>query len=101
MKKKKLGLGTLSLLLAATGVAWGFTFNGYCLGDEALRLVGLPAWSGGNTRTHYTVYYSLAFFVPAFLLGLRNKSDFGSLTGRALSAILGVLLILTVFGLTV
>lgn len=66
MSIKKIGVGTVSLLLSIIGIVWTFTLNGVCIGDNALNSLGLTAWSNGNTGTHFTVFYSLIFFISAF-----------------------------------
>ena len=48
---KKIGVGTISFLLVAFAILWSFNFglNGFCLGDTVLSLLGMPAWSNGNS----------------------------------------------------
>lgn len=82
---KKLGFGTLSLLLFAFGSLSMTTFkNGFCLGDSILGSLGLCAWSGGF---HLTLLYCLAFFIIAIVFGFTFKSDLGARVGRGLSLI--------------
>ena len=93
MVNKKIGIGTLSLLLSIIGILWAVTFkSGFCIGDNVLNLVGMSAWSIGDTRTrtHYTVFYSLLFFVPAIIFGYIYSDNLGVKTGRVLSIILTV-----------
>lgn len=45
MKKKKLGLGSISLLLVIVAVLWSYNISGYCLGDQVLHALNLSAWS--------------------------------------------------------
>ena len=97
IKKIRFGIGSFSLLLTAIGIAWAFSFRGICIGDIVLDFIGINAWSNGNSGTHYTVYYSLAFFIPAFLLGLKRKNDFGAKVGMVISAIIGAFIILSTF----
>ena len=101
MKRRSFGLGTLSLLLTAMGIAWGFTFNDMCIGDIVLSFIGLKAWSNGNTGIHYTIWYSLIFLIPAFLLGQKYKNHFGATAGKIISATIGTVLILSTFFLTI
>jgi len=101
MLKRKLGLGTLSLLLSIIGVVWAFTFRGgICIGDNVLNYLGLKAWSNGNTGIHFTIHYSLIFFIPAFFMAVKYNDDFGAKVGKTVSMAVGIFIILSVFGLT-
>ncbi len=84
MEAKRLGWGSLSLLLVVVAFLWAFTIKGVCIGDRILSLMNLPAWSDGATSsgTHYTVFYALIFLVPALLLGLKCKSDLFATVGK-------------------
>lgn len=64
--EKKIGWGSLSLLLTLLGMAVSFEFGNYILGDQLLSFLGLPAWSSSvdNTRFHYTIYLSSIFLFP-------------------------------------
>ena len=93
MTKKTLGKGTLSLLLAFLGIAWSFAIFGVSWGDNILTALGLMSWSNGNSGIHFTVYYALVFFIPAFLLGLKYKNNFGAKAGKIIGAVMGVFII--------
>ncbi len=84
MKDKKLGWGSVSLLLVIVAFLWAFTIKGVCIGDRVLSAVNLPAWSDGATSsgTHFTVFYAPIFLVPALLLGLKFKSDLFATVGK-------------------
>nr|WP_319489487.1 hypothetical protein [uncultured Caproiciproducens sp.] len=102
--KKKLGWGTASFPIVLIGLAWSFSFSlgGFCIGDTVLNAVGLKAWSGsGNMGAHFTVYYSLLFFIAAFALGYRNKEDFGAKIGRTAALVIGILILVSVIWLVV
>ncbi len=99
MIKRKIGFGSISLFLVFIGIIFGFTLNDVCYGDKILYFLELNAWSNNNMGIHLTVFYSLLFFVPAFLLALKFKNDFGASIGRIISAIISVFLILSTFGL--
>lgn len=102
MVSKKIGVGTLSLLLSIIGILWSVTFKGgFCIGDHVLNLSGMSAWSNGDTRTHYTVFYSLLFFVLAIILSYKYADSFGEKIGRVLSMIILAIFILSLFGLAV
>jgi hypothetical protein len=88
IKNKKFGIGTIALILWVFGFFFSFSFKEFCLGDYIINGIGLKAWSGGDTGTHYTVYYSLVFFIPSFIIGLKHKGNFGSKLGRRLSAVM-------------
>ena len=64
MKKRKIGIGTTSLVLFIIGSLFAFTFNKVCIGDNILNYIGLKSWSNGNQGTHYTIFYSLLFYIP-------------------------------------
>ncbi|MDU4860906.1 MAG: hypothetical protein E6356_01470 [Terrisporobacter othiniensis] len=88
MEKKKIGIGSLSLLLFVVGCLFSFTFYNLTIGDNILTYIGLKAWSNGNSGTHYTIFYSLLFFVPSLILGYKFNEDFGSKVGKILSTIM-------------
>lgn len=93
MKKKKIGIGSLSLLLFVVGFLFSFTFYNLTIGDNILTYIGLKAWSNGNSGTHYTIFYSLLFFVPSLILGYKFKEDFGSKVGKILSTIMVAIIV--------
>ena len=66
MKKRKIGIGTTSLVLFIIGSLFAFTFNKVCIGDNILNYIGLKSWSNGNQGTHYTIFYSLLFYIIMF-----------------------------------
>lgn len=93
MKKKKIGMGSISLLLFIMGFLFAFTFNNVCVGDNILTYIGLKAWSNGNQGTHYTIFYSLLFFIPSLIIGCKFKENFGSKVGKILSTIMVTMII--------
>ena len=93
MKKKKIGIGSLSLLLFVVGCLFSFTFYNLTIGDNILTYIGLKAWSNGNSGTHYTIFYSLLFFIPSLILGYKFKEDFGSKVGKILSTIMVTIIV--------
>jgi len=97
-QNKKVGVGSISLLLIMFGILFSFSWkNSEALGDTILRFLGLSPWSNGDTGTHYTIIYSLFFFIPALILGHKYKSNFGAILGRNLSLIMLIPGILLVF----
>jgi FtsH-binding integral membrane protein len=92
---KKIGLGTLSLILAIMGILFAFSFGDKeCYGDIILRYINLKPWTNGNEGLHLTVFYSLIFFIPSFFLGYKFKNDFGSKIGKITSLIMLILILL-------
>ncbi|QQE77842.1 hypothetical protein [Alicyclobacillus sp. SO9] len=91
---KRIGLGSISLLLLMFGILFSFSFdNGVAYGDSILRFLGLSPWSNGNSGLHFTMFYALLFYIPALILGYKYRNNFGAKTGRVLSLIMVVLLL--------
>lgn len=91
-KRKKVGIGSISLLLFIWGLLFSISFGEYgVLGDHTLRSMGLSPWSNGDTGLHYTIFYSLIFYVAAFIVGYKFKKNWGAKAGRFLSIIVIVL----------
>jgi len=83
---KKIGIGTVSLLLDFFGLAWCVRYkNAFCLGDTVLNHIGLKAWSNGNSGSHLAIIYSLIFFIPALVLSIKYKEHFGTKAGKTTS----------------
>lgn len=97
MSKKRVGIGSISLLLVIIALIWNYNIFGFCLGDKVLSMLHLPAWSNGNNGQgiHYTVYYSLLFFLPALALAIKNKNHLFTTTGKWLAIIFIVLLLVS------
>jgi hypothetical protein len=94
--EKKIGWGSLSLLLALLGMAVSFEFGNYIFGDQVLSFLGLPAWSNvDNTGFHYTIFLSSIFFIPSVIIGCKNPKDFGAKIGEIVSSIYLTLIIIT------
>lgn len=93
MEKKKIGIGSLSLLLFVVGCLFSFTFYNLTIGDNILTYIGLKAWSNSNSGTHYTIFYSLLFFIPSLILGYKFNEDFGSKVGKILSTIMVTIIV--------
>lgn len=92
---KKLGLGSLSLLLCAIGILFVFFSRDYGdYGDILLEFIGLNSWSNGNSGIHYTIFYSLIFFIPSFILGYKFKNNLGAMLGKIVSLIMLILILL-------
>ncbi|SIR86597.1 hypothetical protein SAMN05878482_106271 [Peribacillus simplex] len=94
---KKLGLGSLSLLLFLLGLLFSFSFGKYgAFGDHILRFIGINPWSNGDTGLHYTIFYALTFYIPGLMVGYKFKNDWGAKIGKNLSLILVVLVLFLV-----
>lgn len=92
---KKIGLGSISLLLCIMGILFSFNFGDrVCYGDIILKYMDLKPWSNGDKGTHYTVFYSLIFFISSFVLALKFKNDFGAKMGKIISSIMIIIIIL-------
>lgn len=95
MRKRKIGVGTISLVLFIIGSLFAFTVNKACIGDNILTYIGLKAWSNGNQGTHYTIFYSLVFYIPSLIIGYKFNENFGSKVGKILSTIMITIIIIT------
>lgn len=90
----KVGLGSTSLLLFICGLLFAFSFtHGASYGDRILTFVGLHPWSNGDTGLHYTMFYSLVFYIPALILGYKFRHDIGAKVGRVLSLTMTIILL--------
>lgn len=107
--KKRVGVGSISLLLVIIALVWSYSIFGFCLGDKVLNALHLSAWSNGNEQMkntfsivplkgssiHYTAYYSLILLVPALALAIKNKEHLFADIGKWLAVIFIVLLIIS------
>ncbi|TKH44713.1 hypothetical protein C1I60_09640 [Paenibacillus terrae] len=101
--EKKVGWGSLSLLLSLLGMLVSFEFGNYILGDQLLSLLGLPAWSNrvNNTGFHYTFFLSIIFFIPSLIIGYKNPKAFGAEMGKLVSSIYLTLITVTLLFLII
>ena len=92
---KKIGFGTVSFLLVILAIVWSFSFglNGFCLGDTVLSFLGMPAWSNGNSGSHYTIFYSLIFLVPAVPISFKYENDLFAGFAKWISTIFSLVLL--------
>ena len=89
--KKKVGKGSISILLVMIALAWCCNLpilNGKCLGDIALDFLGLRTWSNGTTGLHITIFWSLLLLIPAFFIAIRNKKDLFAKSAMWISGVL-------------
>ena len=96
---KKIGFGTASFLLDLFAILWSFSFglNGFCLGDTILTFLGMPAWSNGNSGTHYTIFYSLIFLLPAVPISFKYENDLFARFAKWISTIFSLVLLAGLF----
>ena len=96
---KKIGCGTIAFLLVTFAILWSFSFglNGFCLGDTILTFLGMPAWSNGNSGTHYTIFYSLIFLLPAVFISFKYENDLFAKLAKWISTIFSLVLLAGLF----
>ena len=84
---KKIGIGSISLLLVIIAFFWAFEIMGLCLGDSILTTLNIPTWSNSANAsgTHYTVFYTFIFLIPALVLSIKYKENKFALAGKVLS----------------
>ena len=89
MKNKKIGLGSISLLLVIIAFIWAYEIFGVCVGDSILATLNIPTWSNnvGKSGIHYTVYYAFIFLIPALILSIKYKENLFAKVGKWLSII--------------
>lgn len=77
--RRKIGFGSISLLLFVVGLLFSFSFGTHgATGDHLLRFIGVSPWSKGDTGLHYTIFYSFVFYIPALVVGYKFKSNWGA-----------------------
>lgn len=95
--KKKFGVGSLSMLLTLIAIVWSVNFPMYyetfCIGDYILSQLGFPAWSNGTIGTHYTVFWGLLLYLPAFFVGRKYEDHLFARAGKLISGCIGGCLI--------
>ncbi len=104
MSKKRIGIGSISLLLVIVALLWCCNIkilNNFCLGDYILNIFNIPSWSNGTSGTHYTVFYSYIFLIPALIIGIKKKEDLFATVGKWLSIVLIAIFILVTFFMVV
>ncbi len=101
--KKKIGVGSLSFVLAIFAFIWAFEIMGFCLGDSVLATFNIPTWSNtaNASGVHYTVFYSLLFLIPAIVLSLKCKNDLFANVGKWLSAVMCILLMVALIFMSI
>ena len=84
---KKIGIGSISLLLVIIAFFWAFEIMGLCLGDSILTTLNIPTWSNSANAsgTHYTVFYTFIFLTPALVIAIEFKNDLFAKVGKRLA----------------
>jgi hypothetical protein len=97
--REKMGLGSISLILCIAGILFSFSFGSkWCLGDIILKFIRLKPI--GKNGIHYTVFYSLIFFVPSAVIGYKSSNTLNAKLGKIISSIILIFILLSVPGLT-
>ena len=93
---KKIGIGSISLLLVIIAFFWAFEIMGLCLGDSILTNLNIPTWSNSANAsgTHYTVFYTFIFLIPALVLAIKHRDDLFAKVGKWSSIIFIAILLL-------
>ena len=93
---KKIGIGSISLLLVIIAFFWAFEIMGSCLGDSILATLNIPTWSNSANAsgTHYTVFYTFIFLIPALVLAIKHRDDLFAKVGKWSSIIFIAILLL-------
>ena len=96
MKNKKNGIGSLSLLLVIIAFVWAFNIFGVCVGDHILATLNIPTWSimAYGSGTHYTIFYSFIFLIPALVLAIKYREDLFAKVGKWSSIVFIAILLL-------
>ena len=57
---------------------------GFCLGDSILATLNIPTWSNSANAsgTHYTIFYSFIFLIPALVIAIKYKDDLFANVGK-------------------
>ncbi|WP_455683706.1 hypothetical protein [Thomasclavelia sp.] len=113
MIKKKIGTGSISLLLVIVAFVWSYNVLDFCVGDKVLAFFNITTWSSGVSEQqiinsfsiipftkdgqsiHYTVFYSLVLLFPAVVLAIKNKNDLFAEVGKWLALVFIVLLLVS------
>lgn len=112
MSKKRVGMGSISLLFMIIALIWSYNIFGFCLGDQVLSIFKLPVWSNGSNEQivntfsivtfsnkgqgiHYTSYYALIFVLPALALAIKNKNHLFATIAKWMAVIFIALLLIS------
>ncbi|HEY5561009.1 MAG TPA: hypothetical protein VIK72_04490 [Clostridiaceae bacterium] len=96
-KQKKIGFGSLSIVLFFVGVLFALSFDGVnCIDDKIFKLFNLETWSNNGIGFHYSLVISILIFLLSQFIGKKNKKDLGAIMGRNLSFFFGPFMVIMV-----
>ncbi|WP_195266916.1 hypothetical protein [Clostridium sp. 1001275B_160808_H3] len=85
MSIKRVGIGTISLILSIFGIAFSFTYLGSnSIGEEILHAIGV---------SFPTMIVSIILFLISIVIGRKFKNNFGSNLGVGLAICFTVLIV--------
>ncbi|WP_195431066.1 hypothetical protein [Clostridium sp. D46t1_190503_E9] len=85
MSIKRVGIGTISLILSISGIAFSFTYLGSnSIGEEILHAIGV---------SFPTMIVSIILFLISIVIGRKFKNNFGSNLGVGLAICFTVLIV--------
>jgi hypothetical protein len=84
----KRGIISIALILFAfvTGLT---TLTGFSLGDKILLMLGIPAWSNGQTGSHYTIILTIILLAAGVFVAKKE------MTGRRLIALIALCILIS------
>lgn len=92
--KRKISFGSISGILIIIGILWNTSIRHDCLGDVILSNCGIKAWSNDGNGIHYTIFYSLIFFIAALVLAFQFPMDLLSKFTKIVSIVFIVLILI-------
>ncbi len=92
-KNKKIGVGTLSIVVFIFAISFFITIEGYgIIGAYVLSKFGFTVSLGKILGLNYSTICPLMLFLLSFFLGKKYKKDIGAELGTSLSAFMGIFL---------
>ena len=98
-KTKQRVVRVISILWMLFALAFSVSYKktGFCLGDNILAALGIPAWSRGTQGTHYTVLIGFAMMLAAFGLFSATTKERKTVFRVLSYGFFGVLILLAMF----
>ena len=101
MKQRRIGIGTISLVLVFLAIIWGLQWNDGSnisgVGVFVLKSIGLGNLVLWNLNMPYLFTYF--FTIPAFVIGRKHNQHWGARTGQILSAVYAAFVCLLYLGI--
>ncbi|PQP83078.1 hypothetical protein C0Q44_17225 [Paenibacillus sp. PCH8] len=96
-QRKPLGLGTLSLLVLAMGLAFNFPWGAtkFMFSHYLFDFIHLPIYSNGTQGLHIPFVIAALFWIPTFLIARKYRAHWG--TGVSYN-VAGFMLLLCIIG---